>query len=113
MTISQIRRKNLSFIVSNYGTETEVGRQLKTSHLTQQHISALLNKRYMRGDEARIIETKLGIPNGWMDQLGWVNAGWPLIERVRLLDANAKSLINEVVTFMHSRYPNPKSQPSS
>ena len=106
MTITQNRRENLRFIVDFYGTETGVGRQLKPSRLTQQHISALLSRRYMRDDEARIVESKLGIPHGWMDRPGWIQDGWPLIERVRLLDSNAKSLINEVVTFVLDCYPN-------
>lgn len=59
----------------------------------------------MHDYEARDIETALGIPSGWMDEEGWVEHGWKLIEMYRTLDSATQAFTNNLVAFLRTQQP--------
>lgn len=65
MTVTDTRRARLAELVKKFGSQAELVRQ---SGERQGEISALLREKSFGERKARKIESKLGLPAGWLDE---------------------------------------------
>src|ERR1700709_1446341 len=102
MSTKDARRNNLNYLIQVVaGSQSALARQLESRVLTQQRLSELqCGRHFMRNDEAREIENKLGIPKKGLDQDGWVHAGQSYLPRYAQLSPGDKLLLDEIMQFV-------------
>ena len=112
MSNAQNRRESLRFLTAKFHSQNGLARQMKPDGILQPTISAILRSKegrkypqQLKSSEARYIEAKLKIPDLWMDQRGWVEEGWSLVERYRRLDHEARACVDGMLAFVRSRAP--------
>lgn len=99
------RRENLKFLVETYRTQTALAKTLAHKTLTQPIISLILRRRRPLGQcEARDIERKLGIPNGWMDRYT-LRKAWGLVRPFSTLDITTQEILNALLKFSEEHAP--------
>jgi hypothetical protein len=104
MSKSKTRRDSTDFLIKAYRSQTALAAELGSSTLSQPILSAIQRgKRPLHQHEAREIERRLGIPFDWMDQPGWVKAGWSICKRYRALAPEDQELLVEAVKFALGR----------
>lgn len=95
--VSRSRRENLDFLCRCHGSQSQLARVLADKCLTQPIVSSILRrKRRMRENEARDVERKLNIPNGWMDRCNLRKTA-PLIREFRALHPSIQELFNSLL----------------
>lgn len=91
-------RENLQFLVACHGSQSALSIKLSPV-VTQQKISSMIGgKRYLREHEARHIEQRLGIPNGWVKQCS-LRLGMPLVREFRAENATTQDLFDTLIAF--------------
>jgi hypothetical protein len=106
--VGTARRSNITSLIKQYGSQTELARALTPSNLTQQILSRICSgkksrRRSLKADEARYIERTLDIPAGWMDRENWVDDGWKLIGQYRNLGVEERNIASRLCTFAMER----------
>lgn len=104
--VRKYRTRNLAFLVPRYGGQTALADKIKPSKPTQPMISQILGsakkRRLFSNEEVRDIESKLGIPNGWMDGYDF-KVAWPLVEKFQKLDREGRDITNDIIDFLNKQ----------
>lgn len=95
----------IDFLIKKHkNSQSELASVLESKVLTQPILSSIQrNERPLHYHEARYIEAKLGIPDGWMDQNKWVEDGWSIIKDYRRMSSEQKSTVDSLIAFVLTR----------
>lgn len=71
MDVTEIRRRNITLLIEQFGGPTEFGRRIERDQAQVSQWTSPANPKPIGGRLARHIESKLGHTVGWMDQPQW------------------------------------------
>lgn len=102
-SLGQIRKENLTFLVHQFGSQTNTASKLDIIGFNQVTISDIIRpngKRTFHEHEVRKIEEKLNIPKYWMDKENLIEDGWHIICELKTFDEHSMLRINKLLEFI-------------
>lgn len=100
-SLGQIRKENLTFLVHQFGSQTNTASKLNIIGFNQVTISDIIrSKRTFHEYEVRKIEEKLNIPKYWMDKENLTEDGWHIICELEIFDEHSMLRINKLLEFI-------------